>query len=146
MTDFYTGVGEVVGVHEISLMFARLNRTVQVKRARLLSFDEIPDRDVIFVGGVAENVDLRRILPPRDIAIFAGATGRGITLVNGIRPQDWMLVLAGNSTMGTQAAVEFVCRRETLTALTNRLGPDGFARRSSATCDPGSRKASPWRP
>jgi hypothetical protein len=146
LTDSYTGIGEVVGVHQTGLLLARLNRPIQVKRARLLSLDDVQDRDVIFIGGTAENLDLRKILPASAIRIYnegttpaAAAAAPGgiqqldepinaytvVTLTHGVRPQHWILVLADSSTLGTQAAVEFVCRPETVTKLLTRLGQDG---------------------
>src|SRR5665811_175556 len=127
LTDSYTGIGEVVGVHQTGLLLARLNRPIQVKRARLLSLDDVQDRDVIFIGGTAENLDLRKILPASAIRIYnegttpaAAAAAPGgiqqldepinaytvVTLTHGVRPQHWTPVLADSSTLGTQAAVE----------------------------------------
>jgi hypothetical protein len=50
-----------------------------------------------------------------------------IGLVPGINPARWVLVLAGTTTMGTQAAAEFVCREHDLTGLLNRLPSRGGA-------------------
>lgn len=44
-----------------------------------------------------------------------------ISLFNGIRPEDRVLVLAGITTFGTQAAAEFVCRDDSVKALISRL-------------------------
>jgi hypothetical protein len=48
-----------------------------------------------------------------------------IALVPGITPPHWILLLAGTATAGTQAAVEYVCHANTLSALMKRLGPAG---------------------
>ncbi|MGA2186065.1 MAG: helix-turn-helix domain-containing protein [Bryobacteraceae bacterium] len=48
-----------------------------------------------------------------------------VALVPGITPPHWFLLLAGTTTLGTQAAVEYVCHANTLSALMNRLGPAG---------------------
>jgi hypothetical protein len=48
-----------------------------------------------------------------------------IALVPGITPPHWILLLAGTATVGTQAAVEYVCHANTLSTLMRRLGPAG---------------------
>jgi hypothetical protein len=45
-----------------------------------------------------------------------------VGLVPGLNPSRWALILAGTSTIGTQAAVEFVCRADTVRELMNRVG------------------------
>ena len=48
-----------------------------------------------------------------------------IALVPGISPGQSILILAGNTTMGTQAAAEFVCRPDSINTLLRRtLGPE----------------------
>src|SRR5205807_8915151 len=38
--DHYTGVGEVLAVHELDRLFTSLNHGIRVKRGRLLSMDD----------------------------------------------------------------------------------------------------------
>jgi hypothetical protein len=45
-----------------------------------------------------------------------------IGLKAGLDPARSMLILAGTTTVGTQAAAEFVCREDSLTELLQRLG------------------------
>jgi hypothetical protein len=45
-----------------------------------------------------------------------------VGLVPALNPARWVLILAGISTIGTQAAVEFVCREDTVRELLNRAG------------------------
>ena len=45
-----------------------------------------------------------------------------VALVPALNPSRWTLILAGTSTIGTQAAVEFVCREDTVRELLNRAG------------------------
>jgi hypothetical protein len=45
-----------------------------------------------------------------------------VALVPALNPSRWALILAGASTIGTQAAVEFVCREDTVRELLNRAG------------------------
>jgi hypothetical protein len=44
-----------------------------------------------------------------------------IALVRGLNPAQSVLILAGNTTMGTQAAVEYVCHLNSVEALLPRL-------------------------
>jgi hypothetical protein len=44
-----------------------------------------------------------------------------IALVRGLVPGQSVLILAGNTTMGTQAAVEYVCQPNSIEALMQRL-------------------------
>ena len=45
-----------------------------------------------------------------------------IALVPGIDPARSVLILAGTTTFGTQAAAEYVCRQDSLAELLRRLG------------------------
>jgi hypothetical protein len=45
-----------------------------------------------------------------------------VAVVPGLNPSRWALILAGTSTIGTQGAVEYVCRDDTVHELLNRLG------------------------
>jgi hypothetical protein len=44
-----------------------------------------------------------------------------VTLTPGLDPMRSILILAGNSTFGTQAAVEYVCREDSIKELLRRL-------------------------
>ena len=49
-----------------------------------------------------------------------------VALVHGLNPAKSVLILAGTTTMGTQAAVEFVCQQNSLEELLRRLKvPEG---------------------
>jgi hypothetical protein len=101
-TDLATGVGEVVGVHQLGLLLGRLNRSIQVKRARLLSLDEVQERDVIFVGGWVSNPDMRNILPPADISLPGeGSGGNTPSLGRGSQPRQPAPGSSGNAATGS---------------------------------------------
>ncbi len=57
--DHYTGVGEVMAIHELDRLFAQFRRSVVVKRGRLLAMDDVKNNDVVFVGSPSENLALR---------------------------------------------------------------------------------------
>ena len=159
--DHYTGVGEVLAVHELDRVFHLMNREVRVKRGSLFSLDDAKNNNLIFVGSPAENLSLRDIptneqfvfqrlstgprkgdlvvanlhAHPGEPAYFIGTPSNiamsedyaVVALMQGMNPTESVLILAGTSTMGTQAAVEYVCHEDSLTQLIARLNvpPNG---------------------
>jgi hypothetical protein len=152
--DHYTGVGEVLAVHELDRVFTLLGHPVRVKRGSLFSLDDAQNNNLIFVGSPAENLTLRDIPNARnfvfqrltsgprkgDLAIvnlnpkpgeqkvFLGSRTRPLTedyaiigLVPGLNPARSVMIFAGTTTLGTQAAVEYVCRQNSLEELLLRL-------------------------
>jgi hypothetical protein len=153
--DHYTGVGEVLAVHELDRVFHLFGQEARVKRGSLFSLDDAKNNDLIFVGSPAENLSLRDIPMSQQFVFQRLASGprRGdlavvnlharageppyfvgsapsvplsedyavIALSKGMDPTDSVLVLAGTSTIGTQAAVEYVCHEESLSQLLARL-------------------------
>ena len=152
--DFYTGIGEVLGIHTLDRTFASFNRSVRVKRGGLLSLDDVENNDVVYVGSSLENLTLRDVPGLQDFEfrlIDSGPrSGEGklvnlapregepkeflpstfpltedyavVALVPGLNPARWGLILAGTSTIGTEGAVEFVCREDTMRDLLGRIG------------------------
>jgi len=59
--DHYTGVGEVLAIHELDRVFGLLNRQLRVKRGALFSLDDVRNNDLIFIGSPAENLTLLEI-------------------------------------------------------------------------------------
>lgn len=59
--DHYTGVGEVLAVHELDTVFATLHGRARVKRGSLFSLDDLKQNNLIFLGSPAENLTLRDI-------------------------------------------------------------------------------------
>ena len=153
--DHYTGVGEVLAIHQLDHVFVLLNRPLRVKRGALFSLDDAQNNDLIFVGSPSENLTLvdlpgtrefvfRRLdSGPRkgDLAVlnvhpqagepqFFLATPANqptiedyavVSLLPGLDSSRSILILAGNSTFGTQAAVEFVCREDSIKELLQKL-------------------------
>ena len=154
--DHYTGVGEVLAVHQLDRVFVLLNQPLRVKRGSLFSLDDAKNNDLIFVGSPAENLTLldipgtqefvfQRVTSgpragdlgvvnihpqPGEPGIFLGSIPSQptsedyavIALVPGIDPARSVLILAGTTTFGTQAAAEYVCRQDSLAELLRRLG------------------------
>ncbi len=153
--DHYTGVGEVLAVHELDRVFGLLHRQIRLKRGNLFSLDDAKNNNLIFVGSPFENLTLLEIpgtqefifrrMPsgPRkgDEAImnvhpqpgeskeyFPSPGNAALTedyavvgLVRGLNPGQAVLILAGTTTIGTQAAVEYVCRQSSVEELLLRL-------------------------
>ena len=153
--DHYTGVGEVLAIHQLDYVFAALNRPLRVKRGALFSLDDAKNNDLIFVGSPSENLTLldipgtqefvfqRLVSGPRkgDLAVLNVHPQPGepkifvatpanhpttedyaiISLLPGLDPARSILILAGDTTFGTQAAVEYVCREDSVKELLRRL-------------------------
>jgi hypothetical protein len=153
--DHYTGVGEVLAVHELDRVFGLLHRRIRVKRGSLFSLDDAKNNNLIFIGSPVENLTLLEIpgtqefvfeqftsgprkgdhaiinrhpQPDEGKEFFATPSGVPLTedyallgLVKGMNQGQSVLILAGNTTIGTQAAVEYVCRQSSLEELLLRL-------------------------
>jgi hypothetical protein len=153
--DHYTGVGEVLGIHELDRVFASLHHGLRVKRGRLLSLDDAKNNDLIFVGSPSENLSLRDVPTTRDFvfrSVDKGPRKGDLSVINvhprpgenssyistqglpiledyaviglmpGLNPARWVMLLAGLTTIGTQAAVEYVSRPNTVEDLVGRIG------------------------
>jgi len=153
--DHYTGVGEVLAIHQLDQVFGLLNRPLHVKRGALFSLDDAKNNDLIFVGSPSENLTLLDIPGTREFVfqrldsgprkgdlgvlnvdplpgepkIFLATPANQptvedyavVSLLPGLDPSRSILILAGNSTFGTQAAVEFVCREDSVKELLQKL-------------------------
>ncbi len=153
--DHYTGVGEVLAVHDLDQVFGLLHRTIRVKRGSLFELDDVKNNDLIFIGSPSENLTLmdipgtkefvfRRVASgPRkgDLAIVNAHPEAGkpeanlaspsnspltedyavVALLPGLSPSRSVLILAGTTTFGTQGAVEYVCRQNSVEELLLRL-------------------------
>jgi len=153
--DHYTGVGEVLAIHQLDRVFYLFNRQPRVKRGALFSLDDAKNNDLVFVGSPSENLTLmdlpgtrefvferlesgprkgdlavRNVHPQSGEASTYPATPANqptvedyavVSLLPGLDPSRAILILAGNSTFGTQAAVEYVCREDSLKELLQRL-------------------------
>lgn len=153
--DHYTGVGEVMAIHELDHLFTSLHRVMRLKRGRLLTWDDAKAGDLIFIGSPSENLSLREMPGTQDFIFRVASDGprKGdlsivnvhrrpgeestyfstaaipiredyavVGLVPGITNTQHALVLAGLTTLGTQAAVELVCRSKRLEELLGALG------------------------
>src|SRR5579863_6905955 len=153
--DHYTGVGEVMAIHELDTLFTNLHRGMRLKRGRLLTWDDAKTSNLVFIGSPSENLSLREMPGTQDFVFRVAADGprKGdlsivnthpgageeslyfstatlpikedyavVGLVPGLSSSRHALVLAGLTTLGTQAAAEFVCRPRRLAELLATLG------------------------
>jgi hypothetical protein len=153
--DHYTGVGEVLAIHELDQVFNDLGQRIRVKRGSLFSLDDANNNNLIFVGSPSENLRLSDLPSTREFVfqrLTEGARKGDLAIVNvhphgdepkafvaspsgtplvedyaivalmpGLNPARSLMVLAGTTTFGTQAAVEFVSRQSSLEALLSQL-------------------------
>ncbi|HXL21119.1 MAG TPA: hypothetical protein VOA78_01535 [Candidatus Dormibacteraeota bacterium] len=153
--DHYTGVGEVLAVHNLDIVFESLHQRIRVKRGSLFSLDDAKNNDLIFIGSPSENLTLLEIPGTKDFVFREVPSGprkgnmevmnvrpeRGeatsflataanqpliedyavVALVRGLNPAHSQLILAGTTTIGTQAAVEYVTRQSFVEELLQRL-------------------------
>lgn len=87
--DHYTGVGEVLAVHNLDQVFAQLHRGVRVKRGSLFSLDDAKNNDLIFVGSPSENLTLDEIPGTREFVFKRLESGprKGDLAVENVHPQ-----------------------------------------------------------
>jgi hypothetical protein len=87
--DHYTGVGEVIAVHDLDQVFSSLHRTIRVKRGSLFSLDDAKNNDLIFVGSPSENLTLLEIPGTHEFVFQRVDSGprKGDLAVANIHPQ-----------------------------------------------------------
>jgi hypothetical protein len=153
--DHYTGVGEVLAVHDLDEIFSQFHHPIRVKRGSLFSLDDAKDNDLIFVGSPAENLALLDLPGTREFVfkrVDSGPHRRDLGIVNahpeqgqsemfyptnsaqplvedyaivalvpGLNPARHVMILAGTTTIGTQAAVEYVCAQDSVEELLRKL-------------------------
>lgn len=153
--DHYTGVGEVLAVHNLDLVFDAMHRSLRIKRGSLFSLDDAKNNDLIFIGSPGENLTLLEIPSTREFTFRRMQEGPRagnmeilnlkpqageassyiaspsntpmvedyavVALEKAINPEHYELILAGTTTIGTQAAVEYVTRENYLNELLTKL-------------------------
>jgi hypothetical protein len=153
--DHYTGVGEVLAVHELDKVFSQLNHPIEVKRGSLFTLDDAKKNDLIFVGSPAENLTLLDLPgsqefvfkrldssshkgelgilnvhpePGQDSIFYPSDSSQPLTedyaviaFLRGLNPARHVMILAGTTTIGTQAAVEYICAKDSLEELLRSL-------------------------
>jgi hypothetical protein len=164
--DAFTGSGEVVAAARIAQFLTARGEPFLIKRSRIISYGDINENNVIFLGSSKENQLLKKLPivqelvfepPPsdkypigsyiRDLNPPPGHQGTYgmqldpdtgaiqaeyglISLLPGVSGEHDVLVLAGITTLGTQATADFVTS-ERYMAILERMWP-----RASSTKTP----------
>ncbi len=148
LVDSYTGIGELISVHELTKMFDYQHAQFVLKRSPLVTWDEARSRNLIFIGSVAENASLKLLPATQDFTLIATADAAGIVnrhpkqgepqvylrpehpltkdyaivaLLPGVQPDHKMFVFSGLTTLGTQAAMEYALDPETAAELLRQV-------------------------
>ena len=144
VVDNYTGIGELASVYELTRLFDAHRATFVLKRSLLVTWDEAKTRNLIFIGSPAENPSLRVVPALTDFTLTANPQYAGfvnnhprpgeptvfsrpehpltmdyavIALAPGVQSGKRTLMFSGLTTLGTQAAVEYASRKESLAEL-----------------------------
>jgi len=171
--DNYTGIGELVSVHELTQLFDRHRAEFKLKRSLLVTWDEARERNLIFIGSVAENSSLKAMPSTQDFTFMATSDAAGIinhhprsgepgvyirpehpltkdyaivALLPGVQPDLHMLVFSGLTTLGTEAAVEYASAPETAAELMKQITPDGKVHNFEALLEVGISGGVPLQP
>jgi hypothetical protein len=153
VVDHYTGIGELASVYELTRLFDSHQASFVLKRSLLVTWDEAKVRNLVFIGSPAENPSLNAVPPMTDFVLttttgYSGFANRHphagelevysrpehpltmdyavIALVPGVESGKRTLIFSGLTTLGTQAAVEYVCRKESVAELMKKTSlPSG---------------------
>ena len=151
--DSYTGSGELVAAARISEFLTSYGGHFLIKRSRIVSYEDVKNQNVIFLGGTGQDQILRNLpfsqelvfvsAPPDQVPMGSyikdlnpapghpdayrlqtdpstGAIQVEYGLINllpGVSPGREALVLAGITTLGTQAAADFVTSERSMALL-----------------------------
>ncbi len=144
VVDHYTGIGELASVYELTRLFDAHRATFVLKRSLLVTWDEAKQRNLIFIGSPAENPSLNAVPSLANFTMVANPAYAGfvnnhprpgepalysrpehpltmdyavLALMPGVQSGKRTLMFSGLTTLGTQAAVEFATRKESLAEL-----------------------------
>jgi hypothetical protein len=146
--ETYTGTGEAEAIHILTQLFDMHSASFTLKRSRLVTWDEARSRSLIFVGAPSQNTALNDLQTLNQFRIATASEHHGyiinlhpqkgepasfplqspteetaiVALLPGIQPDTRIAVFSGLSTVGTQAAVEFLSQPSSVTALIQRVG------------------------
>ncbi len=173
LVDSYTGVGELISVHELTEMFDRQGAEFLLKRSPLVTWDEARSRNLIFIGSAAENGSLKLLPSTQDFTLMATADAAGIVnhhplpgepqvyvrpehpltkdyavvaLLPGVQSDHRMFVFSGLTTLGTQAAVEYALAPDTAAELMRRASFGGGVHNFEALLEVNIRGGVPLQP
>ncbi len=146
--ETYTGTGEVGAIRQLTRFFDAHDADFILKRSRLVTWDEARSSNLIFVGAPSQNQALQESPALSQFAIVLDAEEHGsivnrhprpgepsafpindktqetaiVALMPGLEARTHILVVSGLTTIGTQTAVEYLCRPESVAALAQQAG------------------------
>jgi hypothetical protein len=151
--NMYTGIGEAIGVHRLSLLLGAAGEQTLLKQSRSIGFEDLRDHDIVILGSVYSNQwskplsikenfvynmrgAIENLAPAAGEqseykAVFDERTGNLledyalVTVTPGVTGQRMIMVLAGIYSEGTEAASEFVTNPNYLDELNRRLKESG---------------------
>jgi hypothetical protein len=154
----YTGVGEAIGLQRIADLLRYAGKSIALKQSRTVSAEDLKSHNVISLGSVWANDWSGKLPIKEDFTYSVNATivndnqkpGEEreykpgfnertgeliedyglITVKPGVTDETTLMILAGIKSEGTQAAAEYVTKKEYLNILNQRLqqlaGPAGL--------------------
>jgi hypothetical protein len=142
----YAGAGDAPAAYTLTRLFDSLKQEMKVRSGARLSWDQARESNLIFIDRPEQNPALHRLPRLREF-YFKFSTGivnahprpgeqavygcskrpyvqdyAVIAFIPGLRSTLSTLILAGNTTYGSQAAAEFVANDSTVALLLNELG------------------------
>jgi len=150
----YTGIGEAAGAFDLARLFVAWHKDLNLVLATSLSWDDIGENNLIFLGPPKYNLQTRDLPISQDFTIEHGhivnlhpkagepanwsetwapgaaAPLEGHALISrlpGLHGTGCIMILASTSTEGTRAAVEYVTRPDYVAQLTRALRGGGSA-------------------
>lgn len=143
----YTGIGEAYAAFEVAKVFVAAHREIALTRNNVLSWNEIRNENVVFLGApkfnphlAALSADLEFTLNGSQVVNAHPRAGESATYgrindadlnaaedyvlidrLQGIDPAGRILILEGGSTSSAFAAADFICRSATASMLVSRM-------------------------
>jgi len=118
----YTGMGEAVAIHLITLLFRSTKQSLIVKPSRIVTADDVKRYNLVLLGGKSVNIWTRRLgdglslrdanTPPQYETVMDSRTGAVtrdraiVALRRHPATGRWVLFLWGHHSQGTHAAAE----------------------------------------
>lgn len=155
-SNIYTGLGEAMGLHNLTGVFRTINKEIQVKQSRTVSAEDLKNHNVIILGTVWVNdwsaklplaedfiytdmVTIRNLKPRNGEkteyrAVFDNQTGEIvedyalITVSQNISGNEWFMLVGGLHSEGTGAAAEYLTNPWHLTDLHRKIEAAGRPR------------------
>jgi hypothetical protein len=151
-SDSWTGTGEVFGIYRLTRLFGDAGHPLKILRSRALTYEDLRDANVVFLGSPWANELQNKVNPgrtplasiefgkitnyeprPGEEAVFQSAYDpqtkalvKSYTLISalpGVTPGFKMVSSAGIDTYGTAAGIDFLTSAAGLTELIQRFDP-----------------------